>query len=148
MPPLTGLAATVQDVFLSLLRAAEALKQDLDELLKPAGLSPTQYNVLRVLRGAGREGLTCHEIIRRMVTRDPDMTRLLDRLESRGLVVRERSREDRRVVCTCLTEAGLRLVEELDEPVAQLHIRQLGHLGERDLRSLGDKLRRILDKPA
>ncbi len=78
-----------------------------------------------------------------MVTRDPDMTRLLDRLEDRGLVVRARSQEDRRVVRAYLTEEGVLLVEQLDDPVAELHVKQLGHLGEKQLRSLAKSLRVI-----
>src|SRR5688500_19762967 len=117
MRPLTGLTGAAQEVFLDILRTAEALKMDVEELLKQSGLSSTQYNALRILRGAGSDGLTCQEIIDRMVTRDPDMTRLLDRLEDRGLVVRARSQEDRRVGRASLTEEGVRLVEQLDDPV-------------------------------
>ncbi len=81
-----------------------------------------------------------------MVTRDPDITRLLDRLEARGLVARERGREDRRVVKTCITEKGLRVLEELDAPIMALHARLLGHLGERRLRALIDLLEAAREK--
>lgn len=123
-------------MFVGLLRAADALLRDLDQLLKPADLSSTQYNVLRILRGAGPEGLACREIGERMLTRDPDITRLLDRLEARGLVSRARERSDRRVVKTRITAEGLRILKPLDEPVAELHRQQLQHLPRRQLRQL------------
>jgi len=124
------------EAFLNLQRTADALARGLAEALKPAGLSGPQYNILRILRGAGAGGCVCRELGERMVTRDPDITRLLDRLEARDLVARERGREDRRVVKTRVTEKGLRLLESLDAPVADLHRRLLGHLGARRLRAL------------
>jgi DNA-binding MarR family transcriptional regulator len=124
------------EAYLNLQRTADALMQGLAATLKPAGLSPTQYNVLRILRGAGPDGLACREIAERMITRDPDVTRLLDRLEERGLVTRTRDRADRRIITTRITEKGLGLLNELDEPVAQLHAEQLRHLGDQRLRSL------------
>jgi DNA-binding MarR family transcriptional regulator len=126
--------------FLNLLQAANELTQGVAELLKPAGLTPTQYNVLRVLRGAGEEPLTCGEMGDRLIARDPDVTRLLDRLERNGLISRERSEEDRRVVVTRITEKGRRLVDRLDEPVSQLHRVQLGHLGKEKLAALAELL--------
>ena len=140
MPPLTGITEIAQYTFLDIMRTAEALKHDIEEMLKQSGLSMTQYNVLRILRGAGTDGHTCQEIIERMINRDPDVTRLLDRLEDRGLVTRERSREDRRVVRAYLTEEGVLIVESLDGPVAELHVKQLGHLGEKRLCSLQDAM--------
>ena len=131
-PPL-GLEA---EAYLSLLRTADALLREVEQTLKPAGLSPTQYNILRILRGAGPAGLACREIGCRMITRDPDITRLLDRLEARGLVRRERERNDRRVVKTTITAEGLRILKELDEPLASLHRRQLRHMDPRRLRLL------------
>jgi DNA-binding MarR family transcriptional regulator len=118
------------------LRTADALLRDSEQILKPAALSNTQYNVLRILRGAGAQGLACREIADRMITRDPDITRLLDRLESRGLVFRTREREDRRVVKTRITSEGLRILRELDEPMRQLHRRQVQHISHRRLRLL------------
>src|SRR5919108_1101542 len=91
-------ASLEEEAFLNLQRTADALLHGLEAALKPAGLSPSQYNVLRILRGAEAEGLACREVGERMVTRDPDITRLLDRLEARGLVMRARDREDRRVI--------------------------------------------------
>jgi DNA-binding MarR family transcriptional regulator len=86
------------EVFLNLARTADQTMRTIAEALKPAELSPTQYNVLRILQGAGKNGLACSEIGERLVTRDPDITRLLDRIEQRELVQRERSSSDRRVV--------------------------------------------------
>ena len=124
------------EAFVNIQRTADALMQGVAATLKPMGLSPTQYNVLRILRGAEPDGLGCREIADRMIARDPDITRLLDRLEERGLVARSRHREDRRVITTRITEKGLRLLKELDEPVDRLHMEQLGHLGDQKLRSL------------
>lgn len=129
-----------EEAFVNLQRTADALLQRVAEALKPAGLSPTQYNVLRILRGAGSDGLACREVAGRMITRDPDITRLLDRLEDRGLVTRTREREDRRVITTRITEEGLHVLKGLDRPIADLHTRQLGSLGEERLRALIDLL--------
>src|SRR5947207_1659630 len=96
--PGRGAAMLEQDVFLNLQRSADALLRGLEELLKAQNLSATQYNVLRILRGAPECGLACRDIAGRMITRDPDTTRLLDRLEDRGLIGRSRCKEDRRVV--------------------------------------------------
>lgn len=125
-----------EEAYLNILRTADALGRALAEMLKAAGLTPTQYNVLRILRGAREDGLACGEVAERMVTRDPDVTRLLDRLESRGLIRRARETGDRRVIRTWITAEGLRLLKSLDGPVATLHERQLGHLGEKRLQAL------------
>ncbi len=127
-----------QATFLSLQRLAADLGQQVAELLKPAGLSGAQYNVLRILRGAGDAGLPCGEIAARMISKDPDITRLLDRLEKRGLVTRTRESDDRRVVTTRITDEAAALLARLDEPIAQLHRQQLGALGE-------DKLLRLTE---
>jgi DNA-binding MarR family transcriptional regulator len=128
------------EAFLNLQRSADALTRGLAELLRGADLSPTQYNVLRILRGAGPEGLSCGEVGERMVTRDPDITRLLDRMERRGFVARSRERSDRRVIRVRITPGGLQTVNQLDGPVAALHRQQLGGMGSRRLRSLIDLL--------
>ena len=104
--------------------------------LKPHGLSETQYNVLWILRGAGTEGLACQEIAARMLTHDPDITRLLDRLERRGLIGRARSAEDRRVVLSRITAEGLKMLSLLDPAVRNVPKKILGHLGDRQLREL------------
>ena len=97
-------------VFVSLLRTADALARGAEALIKPYGLSATQYNILRILRGAGEKGLACREVGCRLISRDPDITRLLDRMESRGLIARAREAQDRRVVKTRITAEGLRLL--------------------------------------
>lgn len=117
-----------EEAYLSLVRTAGQLTDELTAVLKPAGLSEVQYNVLRILRGAGAEGHACSEIGARLVTRDPDVTRLLDRLEKRGLVVRSREHSDRRVVTTRITDDGLALLAQIDEPLHQAVQDLLGHL--------------------
>jgi DNA-binding MarR family transcriptional regulator len=134
------------EAFVTLQRAADALMQDVAAALKPMGLSTAQYNVLRILRGAEPDPLACREIADRMITRDPDITRLLDRLEDRGLVVRSRERADRRVITTRITAKGLHLLKELDGPIGALHKGQLGHLGIESLRSLIDLLEAVRSK--
>src|SRR5581483_10329175 len=101
--------------FLDLARTTEMLSWPLIQLLKTEDLSPPQYNVLRILRGSP-DGLPCSEIGGRMITRDPDITRLLDRLEKRSLIARGRDENDRRVVLTRITPEGLALLARLDEP--------------------------------
>ena len=135
-----GGVAPEEELFVQIQRTAEALMWGVAELLKPSGLTTTQYNVLRILRGAGEEGLACREVSERMIQRDPDITRLLDRLEAQGLVRRERAQQDRRVVTACITPQGLDVLAALDAPVAELHQRQLGHLGARRVAALGELL--------
>lgn len=129
-----------EEAFLNVLRTANALSQGASELLKAHDLTLTQYNVLRILRGAGEKGLTAGEVGERMITRDPDVTRLLDRLEKRGLAERWRCTHDRRVVWTRITQAGLDLIAPLDQPVTDLHRAQLSHLGQDRLEKLIDLL--------
>lgn len=128
-----------ETVFLDLLRTSDVLSRRIDYVLKNAELSANQYNVLRILRGAA-EGLPCGEIGNRMITRDPDITRLLDRLEKRELISRCRETKDRRMVLTRITPAGLKLLAELDEPVQAAHREQLGHLGRERLKALSELL--------
>jgi DNA-binding MarR family transcriptional regulator len=129
------LAHPEETAFLDLLRATDLLSRRPVAVLKQEDLSMTQYNVLRILRGAP-EGLPCGEIANRMITRDPDITRLLDRLEKRGLISRTRETRDRRVVMARITPQGLKLLGRLDEPVQETHRKQLGHLGREQLRRL------------
>lgn len=129
-----------ETVFLDLLRTSDVLARRIGYVLKDAELSSNQYNVLRILRGAP-EGLPCGEIGSRMITRDPDITRLLDRLEKRGLISRTRETKDRRMVLTRISPEGLKLLAQLDEPVQQAHREQLGHLGKDRLRALTELLR-------
>jgi DNA-binding MarR family transcriptional regulator len=125
--------------FLELARTTDLLSRGLVRILKTEDLSPTQYNVLRILRGT-LEGLPCGEIAARMITRDPDVTRLLDRLEKRGLISRCRETEDRRMVMARITPEGLKVLSRLDAPVEEAHRRQMGHLGKERLRALAELL--------
>lgn len=124
------------DVFLALITTAERFERQVVELLKVAGLSVSQYNILRILRGAGEAGLTCGQVGGRLIRHDPDVTRLMDRLDKRGLLERSREQQDRRIVRTRITPAGLALLGTLDAPVDDLHERQLGHLSDRRLGEL------------
>ncbi|MGA8814251.1 MAG: MarR family transcriptional regulator [Candidatus Sulfotelmatobacter sp.] len=126
-------------LFLELVRTTDMLSRGLVKVLRTEELSSTQYNVLRILRGSAA-GLPCGEIASRMITRDPDITRLLDRLEKRGLISRCRETEDRRMVMARITPAGMKVLARLDEPVQESHRKQLGHLGRERLRTLAELL--------
>jgi DNA-binding MarR family transcriptional regulator len=125
-----------EEVLLSLVRTADRLQWRVAEMLRKHGLSPTQYNALRILHGAGPNGLRCSEIGARMITHDPDITRLLERLERRTLVTRSRERSDRRVIKARIRTRGIKLLESMDEDVDRFTCSLLGHLGEERLRSL------------
>jgi DNA-binding MarR family transcriptional regulator len=125
--------------YVDLLRTTELLSRPLNQLLKGDDLSPAQYNILRILRGCP-EGLTCGEIGNRMISRDPDITRLLDRMEKRKLIRRERYDKDRRVVLARITDEGLETLRRLDHPVRETHRKLLGHLGIERLRALHELL--------
>ncbi len=122
-----------EEVYLNLARTYEYLEQGLTELLRPHGISPTQYNMLRILRGAGPEGLSCSDAARRMVSHDPDVTRLFDRLAKRGLIERRRSSRDRRLVIIAISSLGIEILAKLDQPVVELHAEQFGALRVEDL---------------
>lgn len=132
-------ACPEEAAFLDLLRTCDLLSRGPAQVLKTADLSATQYNVLRILRGT-LEGLPCGEIAARMITRDPDITRLLDRLEKRALISRCRETQDRRMVMARIAPDGLALLARLDEPVEEAHRRQLGHLSREQLRALAELL--------
>lgn len=134
-----------EEAVLNIARTAEVLGQSLGEFLREYQLSHTQYNVLRILRGAGEAGATCSQIAERMISHDPDITRLLDRLENRGLIARVRGKEDRRVVETRITSEGLRLLAGLDEPLRNLLRGRLGGIGRQRLSALIDQLEQIRD---
>jgi DNA-binding MarR family transcriptional regulator len=138
-------ASQEEEVHLNILRTAELLWWGVSETLKQADLTPTQYNALRILRGAGQEGVSCSQISERMVTKDSDITRLLDRLETRGLISRCRETKDRRVITAQVTKEGLRLLAELEEPISECHRRQLGHMGEKRLATLNKLLEDVRD---
>jgi DNA-binding MarR family transcriptional regulator len=139
-----SLRVPVEDrVFVALLQAADALSQEAEQFLKSAGLTGTQYNVLRILRGAEPQGLPCSAIADRMISHDPDMTRLLDRMEKRGLITRERQTDDRRVVKTRITPQAFSLLKTLDQPVHDLHKRQFRHMPATRLKILGRLLEEV-----
>lgn len=129
-----------EELLVCLLRTADVLRERFEQAVRPFDLSLTQYNVLRILRGAEPKGRTCGEIGERMIAREPDVTRLLMRMEKAGLIRRTRNGQDRRVVMTRITSAGLKLLEEM-EP----HLREIGGLlkpiGERKI----EKMLRLLD---
>jgi MarR family transcriptional regulator, organic hydroperoxide resistance regulator len=127
-------------LFVAILKTADILSQEADQLIKAAGLTGTQYNVLRILRGAEPDGLPCSGIGERMISRDPDMTRLLDRLESHNLITRRRQKEDRRVIKTRITPEGLKALKKLDQPVHDLHKRQFRRLTGTRLKQLAELL--------
>ena len=131
-----------EDVMLALTRTADQLSGAIAPLLRDAGLSLSQYNVLRILRGAKSE-LPCGEISDRMVRRDPDLTRLLDRLEKHGMVSRARATADRRVVLTKITPEGLRRLEVLGGPITTRVKESLAHVPESKLKTLLDLLEEI-----
>jgi len=131
-------------VFIALQKIADALAQEVEQVLKAHGLTGAQYNVLRILRGAEREGLACSNISERMISHDPDMTRLLDRMEKRALITRQRQKDDRRVVKTRITPVGLDLLKDLDEPIRELHKRQFQHIPAVRLKTLAELLDQVL----
>lgn len=129
-------ASVAQEAHISLQRTAAVLAHAFEDALKPHGITATQFNVLRILRGAGPDGLSRRDIRSRLVTLVPDVTRLLDRLEDVGFVSRARGTADRRLMTTQITKSGLRLLDRVDGLVIVAHERHLGHLGERRLRTL------------
>jgi DNA-binding MarR family transcriptional regulator len=132
-----------QEVFLEVLRTGHALVEDLVTLLKPYGLTQPQYNVLRILRGAGAAGLPTGEVGARMVaSREPDVTRLLVRMERQGLVARERRADNRRYVTARITPQGRKVLKALDQPVLEMHATQLRHMTRRELEQLAELLER------
>lgn len=132
----TGFESLEQETFLQVVRTADRLLTQAGDFFKPLDLSPTSYNVLRILRGAGPKGLACGEIGDRLLTRVPDVTRLLDRLELKALVARTRLTNDRRVVVARITARGLRLLARIDKPLASMHRQQFSHMKPEDLGKL------------
>jgi DNA-binding MarR family transcriptional regulator len=136
------------EAFLSVLRTAAVLSDELEQILKPEGISLAQYNVLRILRGTEPHGLCRNEVRDRMLTRMPDMTRLLDRMESAGLVARARSQSDRRLVSTRITDRAMQLLERVEYPVADEHRRRFGHLNKSEMRALIGVLEKVREPNA
>jgi len=139
-----ALAAHAEDrLFVALMKTADSLSQQAEQFFKTAGLTATQYNVLRILRGAGPDGLLCRGIAERMISHDPDMTRMLDRMEKRGWITRQRQKDDRRVIKTRITPEGLKLLRKLDKPVHELHQGQFRHMPAARLRQLAELLQEL-----
>ena len=139
-----GATGIEDQVFVAILKAADKLSSQAEQLMKASGLTGAQYNVLRILRGAGPEGLPCNAISERLISRDPDMTRLLDRMEKRNLITRERQKEDRRVVKARITEEGLKLLKKLDAPVREIHKNQFARMSSTRQKALLELLAEVL----
>jgi DNA-binding MarR family transcriptional regulator len=131
-----------EEAFVQLLRTYDLLYYELTEFLRPSGISPTQYNVLRILRGAGDVGLTCGEVGERMVTREPDITRLLDRVERQGWIERRRQTDDRRVVRAWIKAEGLKLLSQIDKSLDRFQRSQFPKMSQEQL----DALSRLLEQ--
>jgi DNA-binding MarR family transcriptional regulator len=136
-------ASLEHEAHLSIERTAAILGHAVAEVLKPYGITRTQYNALRILRGAGEAGLCRNEVRERLVAQVPDASRLLDRMEAAGLIRRDRDAADRRFVTTRITDEGLRIAAELDGPIEALHRRRLGVLDADELRTLVALLARL-----
>ena len=136
-----------EEAALSIARTAAVLDHQISQALKAHALTPSQYNVLRILRGAGAEGLCRNEVGARLVTQVPDVTRLLDRMEDTGLISRQRGSLDRRYVTTRITRKGLELVDQLDKPMRELLHTMLGHVSDKSLRAVVDGLAAVREKP-
>ena len=134
-----------QEVFLNLWRTYDRLRIQEDELFGRFELTPQQYNVLRLLKSAHPEALPTLTLAERLVSRAPDITRMLDKLEERGLIARERLADNRRVVRIGITKLGLALLEEIALPLQECHARQLGHMSAADLKQLCVLLRAARD---
>lgn len=139
--PRTRFDSLEQEVFLNLWRTYDRLRALEDELFGGFDLTPQQYNLLRLLRAANPDTVPTLTLAARLVSRAPDITRMLDKLEERGLIVRERPADNRRMVRVGITTPGLALLREIARPLRECHQRQLGHLSPADLGRLGDLLR-------
>jgi len=139
--------STAQSAFLSVVRAAGGLLRGVEVLLNRHGLTVTQYNVLRILRGAGERGACGREIAGQLLTAEPDITRLLDRMEKNGLVSRRRDAKDRRFVTTRISPLGVQILAELDTPVAELHDRQFESLSDAEVKKLIAVLEKLRTSP-
>lgn len=132
-----------EEAVLNISKTADVVQQSLTEVLKEFDLSATQYNALRILRGAGAEGLPCGKIAARMIAHDPDITRLIDRMEKRALVARDRSVDDRRVVTTRITPKGLAMLDRVTAPLSKLLEHLMGHMSNQKLTTLIDLLEEV-----
>lgn len=141
-----GFKSLEEEAVLSIARTAALIEHIGGEGLKRFDLTITQFNVLRILRGAGEAGLCRNEVGERLVRRVPDVTRLLDRMEAVGLITRVRGTDDRRYVTTRITDKGLSLLEKIDRELPAIHNRQLGHMSQKHLRELIDLLEEVRNK--
>ncbi|MFN3597815.1 MAG: MarR family winged helix-turn-helix transcriptional regulator [Rubricoccaceae bacterium] len=139
----THFASPAQEAHLNVLATASWLSSLMTETLAPYGITPAQYNVLRILRGHAPEPYACSEIAQRLLDRTPDVTRLLVRLERQGLITRTRAAHDRRVVLVHITERGLELLAQLDEPVRERVDHTGRHLTDDELSMLSALLERL-----
>jgi DNA-binding MarR family transcriptional regulator len=137
-----------EEALLNLVRTADRISRAMQRIIRPRGVTATQYNVLRILRGAGPEGLTCSEIGSRMLTADPDITRLLRRLKALKLLRQHQDRRDRRIVRTVITETGLRLLQEMDPTIQAAPGQLLGHMSAKEIAELIRLLERARDRCA
>ena len=133
-------SSVAEEAILNVERTADRLRHMLQQTLKPSGITGTQFNALRILRGARPDGLTCSELGERLVSSDPDITRLLERLARQGLISRRRGTNDKRVVLTEISERGLALLEEIDPIVEESAKRFLAHMSQEKLHTLIDLL--------
>lgn len=138
--------SSYEEALLNILRTASLLSDDSARLFKPFGITSAQYNVLRILKGSESEGLCRNEVRDRMLTRMPDMTRMLDRMEEAGLVERLRDADDRRHVTTHITAAGKKILRDLEPVVVERQRKMLGHMNEKDLKALTELLTRARSK--
>jgi len=129
-------ASPAEEAILNLMRTADCLQRAFQHATRPWGITATQYNVLRILRGAHPDGLTCSAIGERIITAVPDITRLLARLKALHLIRQHRDRNDRRILWTHVSETGLALLAEMDEVIALLPAELLGHLSEHEQEEL------------
>jgi len=129
-------ATIEEEALLNVRRTSDRLQYYIQQMVKPYGITPTQYNVLRILRGAGNGGLRCSDIGERLVSSDPDITRLLGRLQKQKLIRRKRDPKDRRVIYASITTQGRNLLEEMDPIVNQSGKDVLGHMGREKLETL------------
>ncbi len=135
-----------EEIILNVVRTAEYLTSAISSVLKSADLTLTQYNVLRILRGAGSEGLSCSEVSERMITKESDITRLLDRVEARGFISRERPANNRRIVVARITDEGKDFLAKLDAPVDELNRSLVGHLGTNKQTNLNNLLEAVKNR--
>ena len=132
-----------EEAALNIVRTADALRRGGELLFRRHGITSAQYNVLRILRGAGGRGLHCSAVAERMITAEPDITRLLMRMERVGLLVRQRDTVDRRMVTAIATDRGLQLLDELEAPLKELQERQFAPLSEREIEVLIGRLEKV-----